>query len=827
MKLHRITKACAWVAVATVALTGCSSQKSKKDKASTAAPVQSNQPIAPPIAQAPAGATVVWASLAGPRADHSATLVAQGVVVLGGETARGQVTAAAELYRNGAWAPAGALAVARKGHSATLLSSGKVLVVGGQADAQGRQVLDSIELYDPVAQRSTAGPKLTAARTGHVAVAFRTPANEEIVLIAGGAGASGSLSSAELYHVASNRITPLPSPMVTDRVGAQGQLLSNGQVLLQGGYTGFSQAALQLSVAGAELFDPVSRTFSAVAPLGIDRYGAGLALVDGGQAVVVGGESAVRPEASIEVFDPRSKSFQTSSAALSVARDGLSLSLLRSGDLLAAGGSEAAGPSAAVDRFESKPDAANGRVTALLALREARRDHTATVLPNGNVLVVGGFGAAGALATSEEYDAYAAPGTKPASKPAAPATPVNTTPPATQPAQPPAQPAPAPDVLAILPTKGKPGDLITIAGRNFAAKRQDNEVIFTGNVTGRVHFDVSIKNLPFLGRVQTLIVEVPHGAQTGPVVVRCNNQTSGPRNFTIDMQSGGTPQVLYTLPRKARTGGIVSIFGRNFANPATDNVVKFSGVAANTMGGLTTQSVPFLGNLSVMVVTVPPGAVTGSLTVEAYGKTSNGYSFQVEGTTPNSGSTSTGTSTSSGSTSTGGSTSTVTFFAEDFEGNTLRVSQQGGLWEASRPSNGPGRAASGDWCAGTAMGNGAYPAQARGYLITPEIDLTQATTAELRFNHFVDTDGVDAGRILISRDGGTTYYLVRPAQGYVQTAVFNPGEGFTGQSGAWQTVTCDLSAFAGERVVVVFDFASDTIDQRSGWFVDDIEVRGY
>jgi hypothetical protein len=43
--------------------------------------------------------------------------------------------------------------------------------------------------------------------------------------------------------------------------------------------------------------------------------------------------------------------------------------------------------------------------------------------------------------------------------------------------------------------------------------------VFNGNVYGKVMFDINIKSLPLLGSVQTLIVEVPAGAQTGDLAV--------------------------------------------------------------------------------------------------------------------------------------------------------------------------------------------------------------------------------------------------------------------------------------------------------------------
>jgi hypothetical protein len=169
----------------------------------------------------------------------------------------------------------------------------------------------------------------------------------------------------------------------------------------------------------------------------------------------------------------------------------------------------------------------------------------------------------------------------------------------------------------------------------------------------------------------------------------------------------------------------------------------------------------------------------------------------------------------------------VTFYAEDFESPTLTVSEQGAVWESSRPgATGPANAASGDWCVGTSMLAGQYAPGANGYLLTQEIDLTQATVAELRFNQFFDTDGVDGGRVIVSPDGGNTFYLATPDGGYMNTSVFNNPEGFTGFSGGWLATRVDLTAFTGERILIAFEFAADGADERAGWFLDDIEVVG-
>lgn len=787
-----------------MASSGCNSSKDSSS-ASTA-----------PGATQGGGATVRHTALKSPRAEHTATRTPFGVVVTGGEAA-GVVLDSIELYANGAWIAGGKMTNPRKGHTATLLPSGKVLIAGGQKDAQGSQLLSSLEIYDPATKTTSAAGDMSKPRSGHVAVSFRA-ANLDFVLFAGGASVNGSDASAELYDVVNNRIIPVAQPMLSDRVGAQGMLLSSGKILIQGGIAGLSaQGIANMRPAGAELFDPATQTFARAGLLGIDRFNAALSLTDSGEVVVLGGNSQARVEDTLEAYDAASNSWSNVKATLGLAREDLGATALPTGGILLTGGYDGAALSGAVELYTPRPRAIAGNVTQLAPLQLARRGHTATLLDNGNVLVVGGVGVAGVLASAEEYDASAAPGTPSAATPSMPSTPVTPTQPTN-----PGTPVTPPEVLAIYPSIGKPGDIITIAGRNFAPKRQDNQVIFGGNVYGRVLFEVKVQNLPFLGSVQTLIVEVPTGAQTGNMVVVSNGVAGSPRTFTIDMQSGGDPKVLYTLPRRQEPGKIVTLFGNNFARTASDNQVTFSGVPARLIGGITTQSVPFLGNVSVMLVEVPANAVTGNIVVTAYGKVSAGYYFEVEGTQPNTGST--GSTTGSTGTTTGGSSATApVLYSENFEGSAINMSEQGKVWSVlSAGGNGPATAASGSWFAGTR----GYGANAHGYLILPEIDLSNVSTATLEFNQFFDTDGVDAGRILVSDDGGMTWYVVRPNGGYSSTSIFQPGEGFTGSSNGWLSTTVNLAGFVGGRVTIVFDFAADGVDQRAGWFVDDIKVSG-
>src|SRR5438094_7185412 len=90
------------------------------------------------------------------------------------------------------WVTTGNLVTARYNHTATLLSSGKVLVAGGQGSSG---YLSSAELYDPATGSWSSTGSLTAARRFHTATLL--PSGK--VLVAGGFSSSDFWSSAELY----------------------------------------------------------------------------------------------------------------------------------------------------------------------------------------------------------------------------------------------------------------------------------------------------------------------------------------------------------------------------------------------------------------------------------------------------------------------------------------------------------------------------------------------------------------------------------------------------------------------------------------------------
>src|SRR5258708_391537 len=145
--------------------------------------------------------------------------------------------------KGGTWSLTGSMNVARVGHTATLLPNGKVLVVGGSSaflaggilgmlknlKTHPAVALTSAELYDP----STAMWSLTGSthygRFGHIA----TLLSNGKVLVTGGYSKTGN--TAELYNPKSGKWTRTGSMQVPRDV-ATATLLPSGKVLVAGGF---------------------------------------------------------------------------------------------------------------------------------------------------------------------------------------------------------------------------------------------------------------------------------------------------------------------------------------------------------------------------------------------------------------------------------------------------------------------------------------------------------------------------------------------------------------------------------------------------------------
>src|SRR5207247_11139859 len=124
----------------------------------------------PASAQAP-GTWAPSADLHQPRAEHTATLLANGTVLIaGGRDAAGQPLASAEIYdpaTGGYTLLASPLPAPVWGHTANRLSDGTVLIAGGTGD--GGLPVAAAQLFDPATGAFTALAPLRTPRARHTA----------------------------------------------------------------------------------------------------------------------------------------------------------------------------------------------------------------------------------------------------------------------------------------------------------------------------------------------------------------------------------------------------------------------------------------------------------------------------------------------------------------------------------------------------------------------------------------------------------------------------------------------------------------------------------
>lgn len=280
------------------------------------------------------------------REFHTATLLQNGDILftggIAGETASGSwtLTATAELLKAGSKSlqPTGSMRVGRYSHTATLLVDGRVLITGGEIQSETKIVpSQTAEIYDPVSGTFTKAGNMERARAFHSATLLLTGK----VLITGGG------SDAELFDPATNSFTSVGSFAPADTVSNvyAATLLADGRVLLTSGPTVPSQ-----------LYDPATGQFTPTGTMTTWRANYSATLLSNGTVLVAGGYTTVPsppgnsgtvPVTSTEIYNPATGAFDP-------------------------------GPT----------------------MRQGRYQHTATLLPDGSVLFVGGIG--GSTLTSAE-----------------------------------------------------------------------------------------------------------------------------------------------------------------------------------------------------------------------------------------------------------------------------------------------------------------------------------------------------------------------------------------------------------------------------------------
>jgi len=229
------------------------------------------------------------------------------------------------------------------------------------------------------------------------------------VLIAGGISATGDLTSTELYDPATNTFAP-PAGTATMNVARDSAsiiVLPNGKVLIAGGFNG----TVAQAVASTELYDPATNTFAPaaeIATMNAARYLATATLRPDGKVLVAGGYDVNgNALASTELFDPTTNSFAPASATatMNVARAEAMAVRLLNGSVLIAGGYNTADAELASTELYDPTTNSFAPISGTATMNSPHDYGTATLLPNGKVLIAGGYTNFDEItATTELYD---------------------------------------------------------------------------------------------------------------------------------------------------------------------------------------------------------------------------------------------------------------------------------------------------------------------------------------------------------------------------------------------------------------------------------------
>src|SRR5262245_16821117 len=204
------------------------------------------------------------------------------------------------------------------------------------------------------------------------------------VLIAGGSNRDVVLASAELFDPVTGSFSEAGA-MTTPRAGHEATLLNNGKVLITGGQSGRYDV-----LASAELYDPATRRFTPAGEMKIARESHRATLLDNGKVLITGGLSPVWPEQRLaEIYDPARGVFSPA-GEMTVPRADHTATLLPNGQVLLIAGSTGRSINEAVTQSTELFDPVTNRFTESGSLAVPRHKHTAVRLRDGKVLVIGG-----------------------------------------------------------------------------------------------------------------------------------------------------------------------------------------------------------------------------------------------------------------------------------------------------------------------------------------------------------------------------------------------------------------------------------------------------
>lgn len=286
------------------------------------------------------------------------------------------------------------MSTSRTLHKSFLLPDGSVLILGGY-DRNSASITTPAERYNPTSQ--TWSSVSVSSFSGKI-VDATSLANGD-VLVTGGMGFDPIHTSAAIYHSVGDTwlsVIGVPEDWNPFNLHTNGTrhgrgygsvLLQDGRVLVMGG-----EADSGVPSAAVTLFDPLTRSWIPRASQFHNGVDFTATLLPQGQVLVVGGRNPdAIPNYRLEarLYDPELDVW-TPAGSLATPRVGHTATLLPDGSVIVIGGGGENQGSDSVERLAR----GSGTWVPIGTLLNARAGHTATLLANGAVLVAGGGGGA-------------------------------------------------------------------------------------------------------------------------------------------------------------------------------------------------------------------------------------------------------------------------------------------------------------------------------------------------------------------------------------------------------------------------------------------------
>jgi HEAT repeat protein len=378
-------------------------------------------------------------------------------------------------------------------------------------------------------------------------------------------------------------------------------LLSDGRVLVAGG------SGLAGSLASTELYTPAKGVWTVTDALEKARERHTAISLPNGQVLVMAGGAGRLALATAELFDPRIERWAVLISPLSTARQSHTTTLLPDGKLLVAGGFQPVNASASWLSSAELFDPVTGEWGETSGLNVSRFNHTATLLPNGSVLLAGGWSTNGVIASVELYVSTNQVST-PTKRPTAQHPQI--------PTYPPHQPPPA--------SKQNPaGPLISYASNGIAALdsmyskwaemvRTANEPTYKGRHLSYwindVHWESSMMPQPLKDEAKVAIAHI--GTNAIPFLLKLVAEDASFSGVIQAFQILG-PSARPAIPELARLATNQPASVSRATAYAQRPVTMFGYSALLALGGIGPDAVPTL--LTILTNSVAPGTRMGAI----------------------------------------------------------------------------------------------------------------------------------------------------------------------------------------------------------------------